>query len=117
MPASPTNYLGFLSVLIALGTKLPTIWPLVQAWIVATTNLVTAVKGVITIPAPAEPLPGTLSLYQPTAEELELEGQVAALIIPAGSQAAFDGSRLRALFAFVQAHPELVTWLLTFLRG
>lgn len=119
MPATPTNYLGFLSVLIALGTKLPALWPLVQAWILATTNLINAVKGVITIPAPAEPAEpaGGLQLVEATAEELELEGQVAALIIPAGSQAAFDGSRLRALFQFVKDNPELVSWLFTLLKG
>jgi hypothetical protein len=110
-----SKYANFLTFLIGLGTKLPTLWPLITAWLAATRALVDGFKGIF--PAPGEPGGGTLELYTPTADELALEGQVAALITPAGSAGAFDGSLLRGLFQFAKAHPELITFLLTLAKG
>jgi hypothetical protein len=85
-------YLKWLQVLIALGPKLPAILAALQA-------LFDAIASAI--PAPAGSAEGSLQVVQPSTAELEAEQQVAALV--AGPNAAFDGSRLRALFTFLQA--------------
>ena len=55
--------------------------------------------------------------YDVSAEEAELEAQVAAAIVGQGSMAAFDGTLLRRAFAFLKEHPELLTLLLSLLKG
>jgi hypothetical protein len=118
------KYAAFLSFLLTIGPKLQALWPLVQAWITATTALVTGVKGLLpsptpgVIPAPTEG--GTLSLYDPTAEEIELEGKVVTLIIPSGpnddTAAIFDAATLRTLWQLAQMFPQVVD-LLRSLKG
>jgi hypothetical protein len=89
---SLVKYLNFLKVLIALGPKLPAILAALQALI----DAIGAVK----------PVEGGLEIVQPTIEETEAEEQVACLV--AGPAGAFDGTRLRGIFAFLKAHPELL---------
>lgn len=113
------KYAAFLSFLLTIGPKLQTLWPLVQAWIAATTALVTSVKELLPVGSlplsPSLPGSGVLSLFDPTAEEIELEGQVATLIIPAGpcddTQAIFDMATLRMLWQLAQVFPGIVEWL------
>lgn len=112
MPAAFERYAAFLSFLLTLGPKLQAIWPKLQAWVATTTDLVTAVKGLIPSTTPAA---GTLSICVPTDEELALEGQVAELI--AGPNAAFDGSLLRALWQFGRENPALLQFLISLLKG
>lgn len=124
MPSQALGYAQFLSLLLSLGPKLQTLWPLIQGWIAATTALIGGIKGLIpeATATPAMPSPGVLAITNAmvdgvpvTAEVLDKESQVAALI--AGPNAAFDGSILRGIFQFVQAHPESLTLLLTLLKG
>lgn len=81
------TYAAFLSWLIAFGQQLPTILGLLNEAIAKLTELASVVRG--TLPE---------AVYSPTDEDVALEGQVAELV--AGPNAAFDGSRLRAIFKF-----------------
>jgi hypothetical protein len=68
-------------------------------------ELADLISGVI--PQPAQVL-------ELDAEQLALERKLVDLLAPAN--ALFDGSRIRALAAFLAEHPELVTLLKTFLK-
>jgi len=88
------QYLKFLQILIALGPKLPAI----LAWLQAGFELL---KGLLPTPVPEDS--GSLQMVQAdecAAEAERLEGEVAAIV--AGPNAAFDGTRLRGLFKFLQ---------------
>ena len=83
------KYLEFLNLLVKLGPKLKDI----LAWLQQGLELF---KSLSPTPATGD----VLQVIQPTPEESALEGQVALLV--AGESAAFDGSRLRELFKFLQ---------------
>jgi hypothetical protein len=87
------DYLKWLKLLASMGDKLPAI----IAWIQQGFELF---GGLF----PSTPVSGGGGVLQFTADNpdvIEAEAQVAALLTPAGSQAAFDGSRLRNLFKFL----------------
>lgn len=134
MPSAPgplAKYADFLSFLLTIGPKLQALWPALQAWIAATSTLVTAFRTLL--PAPVGPTSGglsiehggsgeflnTLSLYDPTAEEIELEGQVGTLIIPAssGTQAFVDFATIRMLWQLAKAYPGVRDFLSSLVRS
>lgn len=81
------TYAAFLSWLISFGQHLPVILGKLNDAITTLTELATIVRG--TLPE---------AVYSPSEDETALEGEVAQLV--AGPNAAFDGSRLRAIFKF-----------------
>lgn len=100
------KYLQFLKVLLALRTKLPGLLAALQP-------LITWVQDTFP-PTESEAAEGGLQIVAETravvcgetitAEVVEVEQQVAAeLVTDRSAQAAFDGSRLRAIFAILQA--------------
>jgi hypothetical protein len=97
------QYLKFLQVLIALGPKLPAILAALQA-------LFDAISAAI--PAPTE---GTLELAHPSTSEMEAEQVVAAMV--AGPNAAFDGSRLRGLYKFLNDSGLLAVLISVLAKG
>jgi hypothetical protein len=105
------NYLDFLQTLIDLGTaKLPLALEFVQkeeALILEYKD-----KGLFTLAIShgAEP--------EPDGECLDKEGEVLAVLSGGGHAAGAigDGTLLRSLFAFISAHPELITLLLSLLK-
>ncbi len=105
------SYLVFLQKLLALKDKLPQFLLIVQTIIeqIASLTALLGVKPEISHNAP-----------EITQEVLEAEGQCAKLLPPehsAGEHGAIgDGTLLRNLFAFVQAHPELLTLLFKFIK-
>lgn len=84
------SYSMWLSWLLATGPKLPKVFEHVT-------------KGTEEFRQAAILLSGAISesVYVPTGEELALEGQIAQALTTNGSQAAFDGSRLRGIFKFL----------------
>lgn len=112
--ASPASYAAFLSFLLGFGPKLQAGWSIIQAWINATVAVVEWAKSLAPNAAP-QPQPGDLSAFSLTADEERMEGELGELI--AGPNAAFDGEILRKAWAFFQAHPELLTLLLSFAKG
>ena len=98
------SYLAFLQQLLTVGaTKLPR----VIAFLQAVMDLLTQYSDILTL-AP------THNSSEPTAEEAELEAKVIADSHVHG--AIGDGTLLRNLFAFISAHPELLTLLLTLIK-
>jgi hypothetical protein len=102
------NYLSFLKLLIALGPKLPQVMVLVQ-------HIVSDVQEIVALLKPAT---FGAAEFVPNATEQEAEGEVLAAL--AGSSETFagigDGAILRNIFAFLQAHPELLQLILTLLK-
>ena len=82
------QYLDWLRLLASLRDKLPPIFAALQA-------LVKAINDAF--PAPT---PGILELNEITPEVEAAEAAVVALV--AGENAAFDGSRLRAIYTFLK---------------
>lgn len=104
------TYKDFLLALLAIGPRLPKIWDELQA-IVAH---VQALIGLV-MPPDKTPAAGTLSIVQPTLDETELESTIAYKL--AGPTAAFDGSILRGVFAFLRDNPQLLTLIMSLLKG
>lgn len=111
----PASYAAFLAWLVSLGPKLQSGWVLIQAWIAATVAVVDWAKSLAPAGAAPQPTPGELSQFSLTADEERMEAEAGVLI--AGGNAAFDGSILRKSWAFFQAHPELLTLLVSLLKG
>lgn len=108
-----TTYKDFLLALLALGPKLPRIWEELQAIIAH----VQALIGLV-VPADATPpagLPGTLALTTVTTDEADLEAAIAYKL--ATPTSAFDGSLLRGVLTFLRDNPQLLTFLLSLLKG
>ena len=118
-----TNYLDFLTWLSGLGEKLPQIVAYIQA-------IVVACEGLVTLLAPS-PKKLMSAAAPPSAEEMALEHTIALSLSSSGvlphkkefgaatgttEKAAWDGTILRQLWAFIQAHPEIITFLLTLLK-
>ncbi len=105
------SYLDFLKKLLALSDKLPQFLAIVQN-IIKELGDIAALFGVT--PEISHNAP------EITQEVLECEGLIADQLPPdhaAGEHGKIgDGTLLRNLFAFVQAHPELLTLLLTFIK-
>lgn len=106
-----TSYLDFLKLILTWGDKLPAALVIVRNIIDEFGQLASlfGVKQEITHNAPAI-----------TPDVLECEGQIADLL-PAEHSASEhgklgDGTLLRNAWAFFQAHPELWTLLLTFIK-
>jgi hypothetical protein len=83
------TYAAFLTWLLAFKDELPSIIADIQLAIESLMSAYERIKG--TLPA---------SQWEPEPEEAKLEGDVATAL--AGSNAAWDGSRLRALFQFAK---------------
>lgn len=108
--ASIKSYADLLKSLLALGKNLPAAWAIVLV-------IFQKVQELLVLLKPDEATGGELQLVEVTSQEAELELQVAQAMVDEGSQALFDGSVLRQLWAFAKAHPDLVGWLLTLLKG
>lgn len=132
MPATQiATYAAFLQFLLTLGPKLQTIWPKVQAFINALTDLITAGKELIPaagVPASSTPAgtpAGTLSEVYLTADVLALESQVAGAL--GSPTAAFNVEGLRQVWQkfqavsqhatqFAEQHPALISILLSLFK-
>lgn len=114
MPASSIgSYAQFLALLLSLGPKLQTLWPKIQAVIASVTDLINTLKSLA--PAAEQPTPGTLSQFSVMSDEAEAETKIAMQL--AGPTGAFDGTIFRGIWQFTQAHPELLTLLVSLLKG
>lgn len=125
------NYLAFLQALLALGPKLPKVIEYIQ-------HIISDVKEIIALlqpgPFAAERVAQTTALVDGVAVNAEVlaeETKVLALlpreVVSESNREVFasadgeslrgigDGTFLRMIFAFVQAHPELLTLLLSLL--
>lgn len=105
------KYLDLLNLFLALGPKMPAIIAAVQKLVADFKELVSLVKP------DAQPSSGDLQLVAVDEQEEAAEAQIAALMAADGSQALFDGSLLRGVFAFAKEHPELMAWILGLLKG
>lgn len=83
------TYAAFLTWLLAFKDELPSILADIQIAVEALMTAYERIKG--TLPA---------SQWEPSEEEARLEGDVAVAV--SGTNAAWDGSRLRALFQFAK---------------
>jgi hypothetical protein len=83
------TYAAFLTWLLAFKDELPSIIADIQLAIESLMSAYERIKG--TLPA---------AQWEPEPEEAKLEGDVATAL--AGANAAWDGSRLRALFQFAK---------------
>jgi len=104
--AASMTYLDLLKALLSLGPKLPAI----LAWLQSGFELF---KGLL----PSADT-GELAITELSEEEKGAERQVADIV--AGPSGAFDGSRLRALFTFLQASglgPILISLLTKLATG
>lgn len=120
-----TSYRDFLSALVALGPKLPALWPQFMAWVAATKVLIEGIRALLpapstpaaapAAPAPAAPSVGTLSDFSVSSTEAEMETTIGYYV--AGPNAAFDGTVLRSAWQFFAAHPELLTLFMSLLKG
>ena len=103
------SYLDFLKALAALGSKLPQVFALVQHIADDVRQLIDLVRG---------PQPLKSGEFNATADEAAAEQEVLGLINT--DRVAFgaigDGAILRALWQFINAHPELLTLLLLLLK-
>lgn len=97
------SYLELLNLILSYGDKIPQIVAAVQKLLADAKALWELVK-----PADAQPSAGDLQLYVPSAAEQQAEGEIAYAMSDAGTQAAFDFTLLRGLFAFAKEHPELL---------
>jgi hypothetical protein len=102
------DYLAWLNWLIALGPKLPAVYAEIE-------KIVASVKAIIELFGGAPAADGTLALASVSTAEAEAEIQVAALL--AGPNAAFDGTRLRAIFQFLNENRELLKFLVSLFGG
>lgn len=99
------DYLAFLKALIALGPKLPQVFDLIEHIIGDVQEIIALVQG--------GPFASPAMSRSSTPEEAALENEVAAALSSDGNMRAIgDGTFLRAIFAFLEAHPELLTLLL-----
>lgn len=109
------NYLELLRKLVALGSKLPDVWPkLVQVF-----TLIQEIAVALGFNSAGDSA-GTLNMEAASEEESALEAQVGQLLAAPGAEAAWDGSRLRALWKFMQdtgLDSILVTLLTKLLAG
>lgn len=116
------QYLDFLKALLALGPKLPEVFSRVQRIIAEVMELVAIVRGPSPNDGGLEHVGYTEALVDGkpvTAEILDAEREVLALTTGAGegSEALFDGTALRRLFAFAAANPQLLALLVSLLKG
>lgn len=94
-----------LSLILSAGPKLKLVWPLVlQAFehLKAVAELVNKARELLGVGTVVPSPDGTLSVVAATDEEAALEAQVVCLISPEGAEAAWDGSRLRSIWKFLQ---------------
>lgn len=98
------TYLKWLKLLLQAREKLQPLLAEIQKIM----DAVAAIRALF--PAAAQPAPSELELVEPTADECALEEQIALEL--GGETAAFDGSRLRAIFKFVKDNPELLKTIL-----
>jgi hypothetical protein len=103
------SYSDLLELLLKLGPKLPVVWEEVQKIISA----VQTIRGLL-VTGQASP---TFAAEPITSYDIELESQVLAQFSGAapGAFGAPDFPRLREVFQFIKAHPELLKLLLTLL--
>ena len=114
MAAAAVSYLDFLKLLLSLGPKLSVLLPDIQALVADFQKLFSDLGSLAPAPTPAGP--STLAVNE---EEAEMERKIFAAMQKQGhvhASAFGDGSLLRGLFAFIKAHPELLTLLLGFLK-
>lgn len=94
------TYAAFLSWLLSFTTRLPAILKKLDALIEAAIGVAEEALGETPPVALAiKGAPANQQLLMPSDEEVALEGQVAQLV--AAPNAAFDGSRLRAAWKFL----------------
>lgn len=109
MAAAQLTYLDYLKALLALGAQLPKAWPLILAlW----QNL-QALANLLHGEQPA----GNVSVLGESAEEQAAEKAVLQLMASAGQVQVMSFDRLKGVFAWFQAHPQLEGLLISFLTG
>lgn len=121
-----TSYLEFLTWLYSLGDKLPEAAQYLQI-------IIEGIAGLVGLLVPDEPMMAAAAT--PSAEEQKLEQKITSALVKHGSApmrvavgegkfgagamsavGAWDGTILRQIFAFLQANPELVAFLLSLLK-
>lgn len=101
------QYLDFLKALLALGPKLPAILALVEHIVADVQEIISLVSGGPFAAAPRAVV---------TSEEMAAENEIVAAITAGGeSRGIGDGTFLRAIWAFIESHPELLTLILSLL--
>lgn len=107
-----SKYLAFVNLLILIFSKRATLWPLVLQLIEMVKQIATEIRGAVD---PATE-PGVLEMSEASPEVLEAEGRLAQVLATEGAEAAFDFSRLRRLWKFIEAS-GLSDLLLDLLKG
>jgi hypothetical protein len=91
------------NILIALGPKLQTVWPLVMllfAKFQEAAEIVNQIRAALgQTPSPGI---GTLAMESCPQDVLDAEAKLGQLLAAEGAEAAFDGSRLRGIFKFLE---------------
>lgn len=100
-------YTDWLKKIIAVVTAYPTLWPLVQAWLAATTALVDAVKAAAGI---APPDTG-LQMVSFDADAVTLETELAQLVVNPAGNALLDPQVLRGAWFVAKHMPEIAAAL------
>ena len=72
---------------------------------------------ILTLLSLGNPSADSLQVVEPTAEECALEGQLAEALTAEGSQAVFDGSRLRKLAALAAQYGPTILTLIKMFSG
>lgn len=96
-------YTDWLKKIIAVVTAYPMLWPLVQAWLAATTALVDAVK----VAAGIAPPDTGLQMVAIDDEAVTLETQLAQVAMDPSSAALLNPQVLRGAWFVLQHLPEL----------
>ena len=103
------NYTSFLQLLLALASNLTFVLSQLRI-------AVDAVKAIADKIRPAAD-GGELQFTATTPEEEALEGQVAMSLTASGSQALFDPSVLRTIWAAAQKYPIIMQIIIALLKG
>lgn len=102
------KYLDILKLLISIATTAKAKLPAVMAWIDQTVALLEIGNVAAS---------DSLQVIEPTDEETALEGELAQALTADGSQAAFDGSRLRKLVQLAGEYGPTIFSLVKLLAG
>lgn len=102
------SYLDFLKALVALGPKFPALLVILQ-------EIVEKFQEAIRLVTGQQPLFGAAP--EATAEEIDQERKLENLALQSGElHGAGERGGLREIWAFIKAHPELLTLILSLLK-
>lgn len=99
------KYLDFLNLLLSYGPKIGPVLEELQAIVEEAMLRIDNIRTILGLPK------GPMRSVAPSAEEAKLEGKIMEAALEGRSAGIFQ-----TLFDFIRSHPELITFLLTFLK-